>query len=560
MISFIERREKLSYRTNDSIKYLLFLTIIYIFTHWFLLVATGQWWDDWVYADHDVEYMKDVWLQSSLPLRAYINMAVWNTDFRVIVFAMFYIDAVILYYILNRTGLFNKDESFYIDAIFLTFPINDARITFICFGYSFCFFLFWCSFYAASISNECKKSKKVIFRLISLLFLFISFDTESIMIMAIVIYLYLCYKDYMYIVNDKKIIKIFMKNFDYIIIPIIWYVLDKTLFPGYGAYGGYNAIDWGKVIETMFKSPIYTLQTLKSVLNNYWQTLKIPFVLFLIVAILLVRNIYDFVKCKQQRLQYNCIGLKDGVVVLLGAILFYLGAFPYLIRRGSGIGTVGPDGRDSLLLGLGGAILFFELTKMIRHKMVQKSLLLLIITLGMVHFNLEYMDWQEAYYQQLEFRDEISENKQIDGDDTFLTIFNQYKIPIYSWQLNGNAYMVTGEQNRLFLSGIDDIQWFIDLNEDSYFLKGFMMKDYNLSDKIIDGVFFVNYSDTSYGQVLKLKAQEFFDKEKFVKEIKSMKNIEYIKISPETSEKIIDAYTEGKLNFNNLVTIQSHAN
>ena len=544
-------------------KHLVWLTIIFILTHWFLVVTTGQWWDDWVYADHNVGYMKDVWLQSSVPLRAYINMAVWNLPFRIIVFLMFYADTMLLYSILNKSCLFSSQESFYITALFVTVPINDARITFICFAYSFCLCLFFVSFYLMTLSMEVKGRKRVIFRIVSLLVLLISFDTESILIMTVLILGYVYFKESINAGliwkwnNWKVIVRFLFRNMiryiDFFLAPILWYVLDKTFFPGYGAYGGYNAIRWNELLRTLVCSPIYVLMALKSMMKNYFVLLKNPIVLVILGLTIGIFIIFIcFFKRSTKKIQENRSFISSLVFLILGGIIFFIGAFPYVIRRANGIGTIGPDGRDSLLLGMGAGILLYWCVRVLIYEKFQKIVLYCIIILGMIHFNFSYAEWQESHYQQLQFRQEVKENAEIQDNNTFLVIFDNARICHYFWQTNGNAYKATGQQTRFFMSNVDDLKVLLDLSSDSYFTKAFMMRDYDTVDKTIEGVIFVDYTDISYLTILRQKWNELFSTSEFEKWIKDIKNIKYISITPEKSEELLNAYQNGKLSDGNI--------
>lgn len=85
---------------KEESSYLLLITIIYVLTHGFLIIATGRWWDDWVYADKNWEYLCEVMRQSSIPLTAVLDGSLWlfpDGFYRVFVFAFFYL--VLRYFI-----------------------------------------------------------------------------------------------------------------------------------------------------------------------------------------------------------------------------------------------------------------------------------------------------------------------------------------------------------------------------------------------------------------------------------------------------------------------------
>ena len=274
----MERERKVAkwYRQKEVIWHIFWLTIIYGAAHWFLLVMTGKWWDDWVYANHNAEYMIEVFMQSSLPLEAFVKMSVWNLPYRWFVFLYFYLDGILVYLILKKIDLFSIEASFWLAALFMTIPVNDVRVTWICYGYSFYFLLFWISFYLVTFMGKLKGLRKVGLRIVSLFILLIAFHLESIMLMTLLILFYLYYEelkdDWKWNktgINVKKLLMAVVHYIDFLIAPIAWYVLDKALFPGYGIYGGHSYIPWDRVLGIFLRSPIYAINTLRAVIENY---------------------------------------------------------------------------------------------------------------------------------------------------------------------------------------------------------------------------------------------------------------------------------------------------
>ena len=51
--------------------------------------------------------------------------------------------------------------------------------------------------------------------------------------------------------------------------------------------------------------------------------------------------------------------------------------------------------------------------KLIITKKIQKLCYMAVIVLGIIHLNVWYMNYQENYYHQLQFQQEVSENKEI---------------------------------------------------------------------------------------------------------------------------------------------------
>ena len=95
------------YKESNTFRHFFWMTVIYVAAHWLLLVSTGRWWDDWCYADHNIEHIMEVYKQTSLPMAGIVNIIIWYIPYKYFVFGMFYAGGIFLYYILKLTFLFH---------------------------------------------------------------------------------------------------------------------------------------------------------------------------------------------------------------------------------------------------------------------------------------------------------------------------------------------------------------------------------------------------------------------------------------------------------------------
>lgn len=209
-------------------------------------------------------------------------------------------------------------------------------------------------------------------------------------------------------------------------------------------------------------------------------------------------------------------------------------------------------GRDALLLGLGTAILIYYLICLVFNKNFCKIAFITIIVLGICHFNLKYIDWQENYYQQLQFEQEVRQNEDIQNGTTFLCLYENPALDASFYQLNGNAFVATGEQTRFFMCGIEDLANMIELDENSWYLNAYNMKEYDPTNMALDGVILINNEPISTGIVLKQKWNEIFHKDKFYEWINRIRDIKYFPVNQEQSNAIVEAFQSGILNENNI--------
>lgn len=557
------------YRENVIFRHIFWITVIYIAAHWFLLVSTGRWWDDWCYADHNAELTMEVFIQSSLPLAGIVDILIWYIPYKYFVFVMFYAGGIFLYFILKDIEFFDDRAVFWITAMFMVIPVNDARIMYICFNYSLGLFCFLLAFYLTTKWRKLGGWKMIIVRVISLLILLLGFNAESTMLMVLLILFYLYYKE----VKDgwkwrnirqniKKLLKATLHYIDFLITPIAYYFGVKILFPAYGVYGGHGYIPWNALPEIILKSPIYAAGTLINILQNYknafWSSLHIGNIAFAVLggvivayAIIVVRFYKEKGKDWEENNTIRTFGINI-FLLTLGILTFYIGLFPYLTKRADAIPSTMEGGRDSLLLAAGCAILIYYGIQIFLNNWIRKLIMFFVVILGIIHFNFAYTTWEERWYQQLQLMDEIANNQEILDNDTFIVIYNNATVSFY--QTNGNSWATTGEQSRYFLKGVDQIKFLLDPDTCIYLnMDGYMMNDYDSSDTTIDGVIYVNYEDVSTAAVLKGKWYEIFNPDVFQNWIKEQKEIAYYSVSKEMSDNIIQAYLDGVLTDDNLI-------
>lgn len=554
------------YKNNEKIKHVFWITVVYILSQGLLIFVSGIWWDDWGYVNKNWDYLLEVFLQSSLPLQAYIDASLWllpDGAYRILVFLYFYAGSLLVYAIIKKIDVFSSHTAFWITLLYITIPINDVRITWICYGYSLGLFAFWIAFYLVTLWQGKKEKKAVIMRVFSLLVLVFSFNTESIMLMTLLILLYLYYErlkegwNWSEIRNNiKKCFKAVVCYVDFLLAPIIFYFGKHMLFPGYGIYGGHNYVDWRALPGLLIRSPVYALTVIKEIILNYINVLsKFTVIIVLIIVILCCfwsayrKNCRKSTKLDEDE-NYGRLFVR----ILIGAFCFFSGFFAYVIRCQGAFVTTGTGGRNSLLLGIGTAILFYYLVHIICRKEIRNIILVSLITIGICHFNLTYLDWQEDYYQQLRFREEVRDNRDILNNDTFLCLYNYPAITTAFYQFNGNSRAVTGEETRFYLGNVSDLLILRDMNKDSWFLNAYNMQDWNYSHENchLDGLLLINNMPIDNIMLIKLRLKEIFNKDEFNEWMSDTKDIDFVPVTKEESEALIKAQEDGILTRENI--------
>lgn len=520
--------------------YLIIFTI-YFLAHWFMLVLTGIFWDDWCYSLRDINQIKEVALQTGRPEWAFILPAVWGLPcygYRKITFFLYLLGAMLFYNILKKSHLFSENESLLVTIIYIVIPVNDARVLLSNFIYALGLFLFLLTFYLFILWDKSEKRKyRFIMRIVLWALFSASFILNSILCLYYAIFIYLFFDRLSGAegdINLRKIrnvlILIIRKFWDFAILPVICFVFKNVYFPVYGIYEDYNQVQVTRVMEALIKMPIVIIRTCFDAINNWLSVLSVGILIFLIVCLGLFL-LAKLGKCNVQ-LKKNHVWLK----FLVGFSILFLGLFPYeAIRMGNELGTFGISGRDSILLPLGFSILLANLIAYLDLGK-QKMVVLVICALGILHFNSVYLTYQEDYYKQLALINEFSENDYVKENNTFYMI-NESDTSLGTqrfYSLAWNSYEAFGDQSRLYLCSLEEVEKFNDkirleklINEEP---RLYGLNDYDVEDTNLDGVLEFN-ALIGKRQLIKLKLLEICSKQRFEQEIAGIGNLAVFPLS-----------------------------
>lgn len=525
--------------------------MIYFAAHWMLCVISGIWWDDWTLWFASEETIKKTFWSNGLPWEAYNLFSVmWipNGGYRIVVFLMFLFGGIFLYKILLSFEWFNETDAFWIAAIYITVPVNDARTTLICYGYTLSLFLFLLAFFLVTKLEQFPTVKRRIVRVVSLLLFMYSYTTASLLVMMCTVWLYLLY--IVITVNKKKGVITYFKiliwrYWDFLILPFVYFVIKNIFFKPSGIYANYNSVTTQTLIRGVILSPIAALKTLAMIGHSYCKQVGLMSIILIVVLI----AVY-FIKVKNVGSIQEKEPLKHNLFIFgVGFLVYVAGVFPYIVVRAGAIASTGVLGRDAMMTGFGIGIMLYSFVKLIHLPHIfQRVVYIIVIVLGIFHFNNWYLNYQEDWYQQLRFTNEVVENKELQNDTTILCDFG-YTSPCGStrfYTLNGISYQVTNNKDKFYMSSIQDLQYGLEYN--MYFVEGFYSDDYNYFDTTIDSVLMIDNTPIENKELLRLRFDEIFRPKVFEDNIENLHDIEYVSISEQLSEEIYKAYTDNQLN------------
>lgn len=500
--------------------YFILLTIVYFLAHGLLCMISGTWWDDWVIKSMSSCELKAFALEIGRPSLIYIySFTDWIPEYgyRVLTFISFYICTIILYFILKLELKLPEQDCFWISAFFSIIPLNDERIMLAVFPYTLGILLFMIGFgHFEYMINYNRMNLK--HRIANLLFFFASFILNSNLIFYIII-------PTIIFIRNKYKIEVIKRYFDYVFLPIIFFLLKNIWFIPYESYAGYNSVTISKLLRASLGFFIADIDIIIVTISNL---LHSPlYVVRMIVIILIAYMLWEYLRTHK----LNIIEIRKVLydkydsyrLLFIGLYVLTLGVFPYLVARGKVyINASGVMGRDGILAVFGISMILFWLTSRVNINNIRQILNVVIVMLGIVFFNNQYVQYQIDYYDQIGFQRYILINKSQIENMTNLIYFSNKEDELdirRFYTLNGNARLALGTQSKLFLDGYDDVSML--KNEKdliSLTQKVYNMSEYDVRNKEVNGIIdFKSYIKNE--DFFRLKFLEIRDKNEFYKEI-----------------------------------------
>ena len=545
------------------------ILIIYCFCHFFMLFLTGSFWDDITYETHDSERFFNIAMMTGRPEWFYLLRFAWSfphNTYRFLVFLMYGFQAIMFYRILLVTQAFGEKDSLWISLIYITVPVNDARLLLSDFSYcvGLTFFILAVYCYICYKNTSAKKDSRFIKRIgIQILFLF-SFCLNSLLFFYYLIFLYdfikknniiirnnsFSYKNFFLVIFDVIIL-----NIDFILLPFCFFIAKSILFPVYGIYAGYNTLSMNCIINAALKSFLLIPHISLETLYNY-RRLFSPIILFsMVVLLLIVFGSFDDILEKKKTQ-----GIHPSKMIVLSIFMIYMAIFPYVAVGRYNINTSGISGRDSILIPVGIAFLIYSVLTQVLFKRIRNVFFVLFVLLGVAHFNWWYLEYQTDYYYQLAFERKV-DLAYIREHQNFIVINNNPTMicgdRFYTW--SNIARRAFGSENHFFMNGIHDLKY---LNSD------FLSKR---SPVLLDGIREINpqyinldgiisfESRISKKKALKLKIKELFFKDKFQINISRIGVLKVISLDFNKSNTIMSAYTNRRIRTNQeLLNMATH--
>lgn len=548
---------------------IILLILVNFLVHGLMIFVSGYWWDDYKYVIvNNMTAWKEHYLQAGRPIAYYMissihGLPVWM--FRSLVFAFYMLVSVLIYLVLCRINLPSR-TSLIIAVLFVAIPINDARLLICVYPYTLALLLFWSATYLlVNMLVTENRSKRACFRIFALVLFFFSFANSALMFFYVIPMGYVCFFEIRDWTRNKLSIKKLIWRMgtyiDFVSVPIIFFILKKIFFTPFGLYEGYNSITKDKLIYAVKHIISITYEQLKIVLaNGYLVTLgEVMIIIVISLGISLVLGSINQKTKQHYFAKRNCL-----LGVFCGVIIFIAGLFPYAVIRTVAVNTVAIGGRDSMLLGLGMAIAIYFIFELLGlPQIIVDFLVCAFVLIGIFHFAEWYITYQKDYYEEVALEQHWKNTEGIIEGTNFIHIDKDDRRTIEGvryYSLNHMACETFGKTSRFFANGIDDLYLFTEGNkrmEYELYKETEGLSDYDFANLVIDGIEEYKYDITSK-QAVALKFKEMFDKQLFYEQVKQYGTYQYISITEEQSNKIMQAYNEGLLDNNDSLLLYTN--
>ena len=211
-------------KNNPRIKDLIYISIVYFATNWFLLIMTGRWWDDWCLWNQEPQSLINMAMEMGRPEVIYIVRFIKlfpEPFYRLLTFVMFYLTIIFTYNILVKGLSIRRDKALVVSVLSIVIPVNVDRTMLCIFPYTVGYFFFFLGF-DLLINIDLNMKNNLLYRALLLILFTISFVLNSCLFFYSLVLIYILFK--------TKSIKGLLRYIDFIIIPVLFYIIKIKLF------------------------------------------------------------------------------------------------------------------------------------------------------------------------------------------------------------------------------------------------------------------------------------------------------------------------------------------
>lgn len=355
--------------------------LIYCLAHLALFtLGDALYWDDWTILATGADDVRKGFSDLGAPWFGafHLLMRPWGgLGYHFVTFASFAVASLLVMPILESYNV-DKRSAFWVAVLMAVLPLNEARVAAIVVPYAISYGLFFIGWYLMLRGT-------LLLRLLSLAAFFLSFTTESLLVL---------YALPLGLLLRRR----WLRHLDFALLPLVFFALKTVLFPPSGMYAGYNGVH----VSNLFLSLHFLSIMLVEMLD--WQTpaAALGFVALAGSVMLLyrggnlLREAKDYILRRGDTLPLAAAG----IVAIVLALLPY-----YAVERYPGY--IDWNSRFQLLLPLGFSML---IVGCIRRSDAKPYALVLLTLSSIIVWNRSYADFYVDWLKQLSIIGELQKN------------------------------------------------------------------------------------------------------------------------------------------------------
>ncbi len=502
-------------------KEILFLFIIYSISSIFIILNShGLYWDDWVVFNQEkstVNILMDM-IQHGIKGDFVKYMLTFENQIypsRIFIFFAYFFTGLFIYKILYTIKELHKIDVLYITLFYLIMPVISSRVMISVIPFFLPLLIFYFTFF---LLTKHLNSNSYLLRAMILIGFYLSFDTNSILVFYAIVLIYIFYIKYNFTISLHNIKQFVIKYIDFILLPIVYFIIKIIYFKPYCLYSDYNSIG---------DTPIYKklLKLISSFDSSLFQVLHESFYISLSLWFIIILLLYFIIKKNYITIYYN---LKTPIFFYLGVLLFLLAIFPYIAvvkqPEMDGFGS-----RFQLLTPIGLAFIFYFginiIQKYFNLSDKIKIALLFILIFSFVTKNIyTFYKFQVDELYMTSIMMNFKNNNEIDKNTTFIInnnirdkLIHRREPPYYEW--NGMLKYCFNHDTKLAI-------YYHDYKKLSSYEKVQSYKQYNFSQwkrtKPILVTISYNYKTKDKRMIRKLLLMKLTNYKKYLNEVKKL--------------------------------------
>ncbi len=369
--------------------------------------------------------MYDWFMQASMPLSLYFhwmmghlpNFVFW---YRVVAFLLVLGTAIVVYEIGNALNFTSRTENLFIALISMVYPAYHVSFVLVRVASGLYLFLFFLAALLTVLSSKSTGRWSLVLRVSALLLFLVSFIVNSLLVFYygfLALFFLFLYASQLRGQSLAHIVKkTFVYRLDFVLIPVIYWVLRPIFFPRYGLYANYNELQLSPA-SIIVNIARFVENGVHFQFQSAWQLLAALPVIPL--AILLGAFwVHAHFHLGSERFAGR---INPYFLLIYGVIWTGLAIFPYAVVDKFPSGYVGMNDRHTLLLAVPLSIVIFATVRIIfsnkSHALSRVGFALLVLCIIAFSMTLlkRYMIWEgrwithAAIIENLERMDEAAD-------------------------------------------------------------------------------------------------------------------------------------------------------